>query len=313
MENGGIGMQSRLLEAQAWEKYYKMGIESLDKQHVKLFTMARKIVQIHDDEMRAPSANSFIGAEGIKFLKSYVIEHFTAEEAYMKKMGCSAYAEHKLEHDKFRKLVVKLEQRLEESNYSEESIQKLIGSVLAWLVNHIARVDMAIVGNAVPRPRKRAETESVGETIKDVMSNMFSVAFCGEKPMLINTDYRGEDFGKAVYYEQSYDSLETKQKVTILTAVEQRMVFYLGSSLLDSRVSEMSGLLYALIEEFGSLIMKNLDAVLIPEEHARNYVQNKFLTAEEFEERLKERRPEFSMLFETRVGHFAILINRRSF
>ena len=131
--------------------------------------------------------------------------------------------------------------------------------------------------------------------------------------MLINTDYRGEDFGKAVYYEQSYDSLETKQKVTILTAVEQRMVFYLGSSLLDSRVSEMSGLLYALIEEFGSLIMKNLDAVLIPEEHARNYVQNKFLTAEEFEERLKERKPEFSMLFETRVGHFAILINRRSF
>ena len=61
----------------------------------------------------------------------------------------------------------------------------MIGSVLAWLVNHIARVDMAIVGNAVPRPRKRAETESVGETIKDVMSNMFSVAFCGEKPMLI--------------------------------------------------------------------------------------------------------------------------------
>ena len=35
-------MQSRLLEAQAWgKKIRKMGIESLDKQHVKLFTMAR--------------------------------------------------------------------------------------------------------------------------------------------------------------------------------------------------------------------------------------------------------------------------------
>lgn len=307
-------MQSRMLEARAWEKYYKTGIEALDKQHVKLFTIARKIIQIHDDEMRAPSANSYIGAEGIKFLKSYVIEHFTAEEAYMRKLGYSGYAEHKAEHDKFRDMVVvRLEQMLEESNYSEEAIRKLIGVVLAWLVNHIAREDMAIVGSGVPKPKKHAESESVGETIKDVMSNMFSSAFHGEKPILINTDYKGEDFGKAVYYEQSYDSLETKQKITILSVVEQRMIFYLGSSLLDSRVSEMSGLLYAMIEEFGDHVLKNLDPVLIPAEHARNYVQNKFLTAEEFGERLKERKPEFSMLFETRVGHFAVLINRRSF
>lgn len=307
-------MQKKAFEQGKWENNYQMGIEEIDRQHAKLFAMARKIVQLHQDDPFSLQSNTFVGVEGVKFLKNYTIQHFATEEAYMKKAGYSAYVEHKREHDKFRDEVIpSLERYLEESNYSQKAVNRLTGVVLTWLVNHVAREDMAIVGRAVSRPRKAVETAKLEETIRNVTVDLFSSVFHGIVPEVVNSSYSGEDFGRAVCYEKSYYSLETRQKMTFRMAAEEKMVFCLAGQLLADAVSRMEELTYFLVEEFCSVLIQNLDPILIRQSHECAQAESRFLTEEQFGEALEARMPEFSSLFETGIGKFALCIDRRAF
>ena len=76
--------------------------------------------------------------------------HFTEEEAYMRSIRYAGYAQHKRIHDAFRdKTLVSLRNDLERSGYSSLAIQRFIGILQRWLVEHIMRDDQAIVGKAV--------------------------------------------------------------------------------------------------------------------------------------------------------------------
>lgn len=307
-------MQKKAFEQGKWENNYQTGIEEIDKQHAKLFAMTRKIIQLHRDDPSSFQSNQFVGVESVKFLKNYTIQHFAVEEGYMKKAGYSAYVEHKREHDKFRDEVIpSLERYLEQSNYSQKAVNRLTGVVLTWLVNHVAREDMAIVGRAVSRPRKGAETLKLEETIRNVTVDLFSSVFHGVMPEVINSSYNGEDFGKAVCYEKSYYSLETRQKVTFRMAAEEKLVFCVAGQLLADSVSKMEELTYFLVEEFSSVLIQNLDSVLIRQSHECAQAESRFLTREQFGAALEERMPEFSSLFETSIGKFALCIDRHTF
>lgn len=307
-------MQKKMAELRKWEDNYQTGIAEIDKQHAKLFAMTRKIMQLHKDNPSSFQSNQFVGVESVKFLKNYTVQHFSTEEAYMKKAGYSAYVEHKREHDKFRDEVIpSLERYLEQSHYSQKAVNRLTGVVLTWLVNHVAREDMAIVGRAISRPRKGAETARLEETIRNVTVDLFSSVFHGIVPEVVNSSYSGEDFGRAVCYEKSYYSLETRQKVIFRMAAEEKMVFCLAGQLLADAVSRMEELTYFLVEEFCSVLIQNLDPILIRQSHECAQAESRFLTEEQFREALEARMPKFSSLFETGIGKFALCVDRHTF
>ena len=134
-----------------WENHYHIGVKKVDEQHDKLFSIARRIAKIGEESSQNQFRRAFVGKEGIKFLKSYTLQHFADEEAYMKRIGYPHFAAHKQEHDKFRDVIVPgLEQNLIQTGYAQESVEALVAAVLAWLVNHIAKTDFAIIGKAVP-------------------------------------------------------------------------------------------------------------------------------------------------------------------
>ena len=81
--------------AAIWESYYHTGIPEIDRQHKELLMVARRIITIIDQE-DSQIRRMFAATEGIKYLKSYMFQHFADEEAYMKKACYKDYGKHKL-------------------------------------------------------------------------------------------------------------------------------------------------------------------------------------------------------------------------
>ena len=86
------------MEKIVWDDKYKIGVEVVDKAHAKLFRITNKLFEISQDA----SVNQAAYGEGIKYLEAYTMTHFSEEEAYMRSIRYSGYAEHKRLHDNFR-------------------------------------------------------------------------------------------------------------------------------------------------------------------------------------------------------------------
>jgi len=77
----------------------------------------------------------------VKFLESYVIEHFSAEEALQREVAYPEYLNHKALHDKFLEDVAALRKSLDESGPGLSTITTTNTLVVDWLVSHIKRMD----------------------------------------------------------------------------------------------------------------------------------------------------------------------------
>ena len=126
-----------------WNNHFNIGVDSIDNAHRKLFSIVRRLIHVSKDE----NNGQWACAEGIKYFKTYAIEHFTDEETYMKSINYEGYEIHKRLHDGMRyKTLPALEKDLLESDYSQESIQHFLGICLGWLTAHIMIEDRAITG-----------------------------------------------------------------------------------------------------------------------------------------------------------------------
>ena len=303
------GMSEEKYNEDLWENHYHIGVEKVDEQHDKLFSIARRIAKIGEESSQNQFRRAFVGKEGIKFLKSYTLQHFADEEAYMKRIGYPHFAAHKQEHDKFRDVIVPgLEQNLIQTGYAQESVEALVAAVLAWLVNHIAKTDFAIIGKAVPFEYD-AETEQIEETIANVTIHMLTGLF-DLKISVLQTHYGGEDFGESIYYERSYRSPQTSQKIQFITVISNEMSAYLCGMLLGDPSLATQNMAASLIEEFSFMLIQHLDSILIKEEHQCDYADGNFFDRQTFEQKMHAKMPEFSILFETNAGKFAVCLDR---
>lgn len=125
-----------------WKKEYLLGIEQIDKQHQELFRIVNRIQAIVDggDSERARRACE----EAVKYLKGYTLKHFEDEEFYQISVGYEGYARHKGIHDAFRQTVVVQEQRMQQEDYSRDSVGDFLNILSAWLVSHVTREDQRI-------------------------------------------------------------------------------------------------------------------------------------------------------------------------
>ena len=284
-----------------WKKQFNIGVDSIDHAHRKLFSIVRKLIHLSEDENNGPWAC----AEGIKYFKSYAIQHFTDEEAYMQSIGYQGYEVHKHLHDDMRsKTLPALEKDLLESNYSQESIHHFIGICLGWLTAHIMIEDRAITGKISNRWKK----DNAGKNITALEGALtdFVQKIWGLPAEIVSEHYNGENFGNSMIVRLIYRSKE-KKKIQIFLVLEESLILHTVSSMLDMPLTIMDKLVANAVRELSQQIA---DQIIL---HFRLSLQyqlesSHFMTPEQFQTEFSAEYFSYSLLFNTGTGYFAFCI-----
>lgn len=205
------------MERIAWDDKYKIGVPVVDKAHEKLFRIVHKLFDLAENMDTHPSAYR----EGIKYLEAYSMTHFIEEEAYMRSIRYSGFAEHKRIHDNFRdKTLPSLRRDLELSGYSQLAVQRFAGTMSSWLAEHILREDQAIIGRVVARKGTdlSSQVTAISKAVNLTTQDVFQV-----EAKLSDAEYKGQNIGNAFYASQCYD-IEGKIQLQILLGVEDTVM-----------------------------------------------------------------------------------------
>lgn len=286
-----------------WNKRFNIGVDSIDNAHRKLFSIVHKLVHLSKDE----NNGQWACAEGVKYFKSYAIEHFTDEEAYMQSIGYKEYEIHKRLHDDMRyKTLPALEKDLTQSNYSQESIHHFLGICLGWLTAHILIEDRAITGKI----SNRWVTDNAGDdmnALEDALAVTIQEIFRLQTE-IVSEHYSGEDFGTSMIIRLIYHSKDEK-KVQIFMALEESLVLRAVSAMLDIPLTKMDKLVMNAGKELSLRIAEQL---AIHRNLSSQYLldSNHFMTAEQFQKIFYLECFDYSLLFNTGCGYFAFCIKQ---
>jgi hemerythrin-like metal-binding protein len=116
----------------------RLGHAQIDRQHASLF---EAVNQLHE-AMRAGNSGQELGRI-LAFLRTYTIEHFQTEEAFMRDTEYPRLEGHSAEHDKLVQQVKDLEQKHAAGSLT---ISMTVMTFLrAWLEHHISEEDRKLV------------------------------------------------------------------------------------------------------------------------------------------------------------------------
>lgn len=287
-----------------WNDQFNIGVESIDKAHHKLFSIVGKLINLNETEAKQEHACR----EGVKYFKSYTIQHFADEEAYMQSIGYSGYAVHKRLHDDLRdKTLPALEAELEKRNYSPEAVQHFVGICVGWLNGHIMIEDRAITGRTsnkwVIQPSDN-ELTSLEKASIQTLQRLFRV-----QPQVISEHYGGEVFslGNTLCYRLNYRNQKGELLQAYLT-YEERLILQILGELLGKQISHADKtVIYAmkmLSQQFMALIKKQFE---LPDEYQLE--KNDLLTFDQLLRTFEKEYPPYSLLFSTDgKGYFAFCI-----
>lgn len=163
-----------------WKESYRLGIESIDMQHQKLFRMTEELLKAIEEKKEPGIFQNAIG-----FLKEYVVVHFRDEEVYQASIQYDGMEEHIRQHRGFTKTVLSLEKKLEQSSYDITVVKELAGTLTAWLIYHVADADQKIAGKNPEQADNLAGSylDSFGDSIRQVLEKM-----AGQDSMSIDTN-----------------------------------------------------------------------------------------------------------------------------
>ncbi|MBI2413552.1 MAG: hemerythrin family protein [Deltaproteobacteria bacterium] len=125
-----------------WRKTLETGVDWQDTQHKELFERINRLM----DAMLARKGKEEI-VNLIKFLDSYVVTHFGAEDQAMAKLQFPGRNAHIAEHKSFKEQVAGLKKEVEAGANLAIVIQTQ-QSAVDWLTNHIGVVDKEL-GNFI--------------------------------------------------------------------------------------------------------------------------------------------------------------------
>ena len=123
---------------------YYTGIESIDQEHSRLFELAQETLDLLTDDLvydKTEKLNSLISE-----LIDYTKTHFSHEEAFMKSIHYAEIDSHMVLHRKFEDNLMQFDpDLLEDTDSQNEVVEKLLGFLITWLIDHIQRMDMEYV------------------------------------------------------------------------------------------------------------------------------------------------------------------------
>ena len=155
-----------------WQDRFNIGVEIIDKEHKKLFSILSKLLANQTQDERGKWACQ----EGIKYFKEHAMKHFAEEEVYMASISYAGFETHRRLHDNFRKKTLPaLEKELNQTDYSPEAISHFLGVCSGWLIGHTLTEDRAITGkgtskwgNLLPEEEQSAMRKFILQLLKDM-------------------------------------------------------------------------------------------------------------------------------------------------
>ena len=128
-----------------WDSSMSVGNETIDSQHKNLLNQINRLVEI----LSSLDVDMASLRESNHFLYTYINEHFTFEEQYMKKNGFPGLGKHRKVHQGFVKFYQDFQKELRDKmasgSFSSVDIRELLKKIekylSQWLVRHIKDMD----------------------------------------------------------------------------------------------------------------------------------------------------------------------------
>jgi hemerythrin len=120
-----------------WNPDLALGHAEIDAQHEELFRRAEALSSALDAGDRSEVARLF------EFLRTYVVEHFAAEEQVMRSNAFPGYGVHRAAHERFVRDYEDLRRLLESAGPTVAVALRTRTWIVDWLVDHISHTDRA--------------------------------------------------------------------------------------------------------------------------------------------------------------------------
>jgi hemerythrin len=122
-----------------WTPDLSVGVDEIDKQHKELFKRINGLIVASSEGKGKQEIGSVV-----KFLESYVVFHFSAEEKYMAQQGYPGLAAHKQIHVRFLKDFSALKEEFQAKGASTPVLLRMHSWLGEWLRDHIGKMDKAV-------------------------------------------------------------------------------------------------------------------------------------------------------------------------
>ncbi len=282
-----------------WQDEFKIGVDIIDKEHQRLFKIINKLFALKNEEKNSQWACQ----EGIKFFKGHAIKHFADEEKYMASIHYEGLEQHRYIHTGFREnTLLKLEQELEQSDYSPEAMDHFLGVCAGWLIGHTVTEDLSMTGKSIRKWEHllpSEELEAMKNLIIQLVFNMFHL-----KSEVISDTYSGEKFGQGVYYRLVYGSKQDKKRYEVILVFEEKLLVNTVGKIMKVSSNKLnSTLIHATrytAQQFVRRIMKHL-----PNTELYELKEENLLSYEQFQKILEREKLQVSLLLNTGEGYFS--------
>ncbi len=285
-----------------WIDDHLMGVEEIDNDHKKLFKTAQKALELMHEKDNDARSRLHTLREMLAFLNNFFPVHVRREEAYMRKIGYEGYAYHKMLHDEFMNMQLKKYENIVESNAcSKEEIWDFLGSGVGWLMEHLATADMAIVGKGVlAKPEQSSLEESVlEEEINQLFASTLNLKVNAK---IINTNYMGEYWGKAIHQKVVLCS-GSKERV-VISGIEKSFLLDVAKMIYGDKVEDELDLILSTLQLFGANFWRTLARRFLEQDEEILVKESSILVADTLSEELKKIQPTISILFTSDMGKF---------
>lgn len=285
-----------------WNERYNIGVDIIDKEHKKLFSILNKLF----DFGRQEEKSKWVCQEAVKYFRDHAVQHFADEESYMASIEYARLETHQRIHRNFRdRTIPALERELEATNYSEDSVNHFLGVCAGWLIGHTLIEDHAIVSDTIIKQWENLlpEEEQVvmGQTIANLLHDMFQL-----DPRLISNCYGGEKFGDGIYFRLIYGTKDKKRWEFYLIFEQQLIVSTIGT-VMDIKSEAVSVMLMNAARYVAKQFVERVKEYF-PSSDKFEIKEEQLLTYEQFQKVFEKQSPQFSLLFDTGKGYFAYCV-----
>ena len=288
-----------------WKEEYNIGVEPVDKQHQELFQYINRLFQLTQKKWGWNNSRQSC-RKGIEFIKKHAVEHFADEEAYMISVGYKGVGQHQRIQEGFLKNTIPaLEQELKQTDYSPEAVEHFLGVCAGWLIGHTTMDDLSITGKNVrtwDHLLPGEEQTALRKAITQLMYDMFLLRL-----QMVSDSYRGEKFGKGIYYRMVFGSEQTDKKKEVYVVFEESLLFCTVGRKMGANGAKLSNsLLHAARHTMQRFVKRILE--FMSEEECSKLEEENFLSYEDFQKALENEKLLASLLFNSGEGYFAYCV-----
>lgn len=122
-----------------WQPELSVGIDEIDTQHKMLISKINDLIKAILDGQGRENVITVL-----KFLESYVIEHFQCEEQIMRDLNHEYIEEHIEAHKAFHNNLKDILKTVGEKGVSHETMEIIEQDLITWLLRHIVEMDAKI-------------------------------------------------------------------------------------------------------------------------------------------------------------------------